>query len=29
VFDFLPEARAATDRIGSFLAAQFSPRPAR
>jgi epsilon-lactone hydrolase len=29
VFDFLPEARAATDRIGSFLGARFSPRPAR
>jgi epsilon-lactone hydrolase len=27
VFDFLPEARAATDRIGSFLGARFSPRP--
>jgi monoterpene epsilon-lactone hydrolase len=25
VFDFLPEARAATDRIGSFLDARFSP----
>jgi monoterpene epsilon-lactone hydrolase len=29
VFDFLPEARAATDRIGSFLGARFSPRPSR
>jgi monoterpene epsilon-lactone hydrolase len=27
VFDFLPEARAATDRIGMFLGARFSPRP--
>jgi monoterpene epsilon-lactone hydrolase len=27
VFDFLPEARAATDRIGRFLGARFSPRP--
>ncbi len=27
VFDFLPEARAATDRIGSFLDARFSRRP--
>ena len=27
VFDFLPEARAATDRIGGFLGARFSPRP--
>jgi monoterpene epsilon-lactone hydrolase len=27
VFDFLPEARAATDRIGSFVAARFSPGP--
>ena len=27
VFDFLPEARAATDRIGRFLGARFSRRP--
>jgi monoterpene epsilon-lactone hydrolase len=27
VFDFLPEAGTATDRIGSFLGARFSPRP--
>jgi monoterpene epsilon-lactone hydrolase len=27
VFDFLPESRAATDRIGRFLGARFSPRP--
>jgi epsilon-lactone hydrolase len=27
VFDFLPEAHAATDRIGSFLGARFSRRP--
>jgi monoterpene epsilon-lactone hydrolase len=27
VFDFLPEARAATDRIGSFLGTRFFPRP--
>jgi monoterpene epsilon-lactone hydrolase len=27
VFDYLPEARAATDRIGGFLGARFSPRP--
>ena len=29
VFDFLPEARAATDRIGSFLDVRFSPGPSR